>query len=656
VYKRLCSFHLQVAPQAAIRIAILSMAVAASPAFGQRASENVVTSAEDAFGTSIGNENIGLYSPTEARGFSPKEAGNQRMEGLYFEQLGHFGHSQQLVRSINMRVGLTAQSYPFPAPTGIADLRLRLPGSKPLTSIKAQFGPFDGAIGQVDMEMPGAGKRPGILLSANFSNRAADVPARFFNLDLAALLHWRPSETWEVIGFAQREHIWDGENLPFIFTGGPYTPPKVDRDIFSAARFDHNRTRIQWNSGFIARGMINDNWRLQAGVFRFDTYVKGDYALLYLNTQPSGMADLIIRGRPNAPHYSYSGEVRASRLFREGERRHTLHFSVRGRLSDRKFAGDQLTVYGPIDIGRSIQIQKPVSNYAPQSEDSVRHGTVGVSYVGVWPGVGEISGGLQRSYYKRALVSPVRPNTTTNAKPWLYNGTLAIEAAKHLTFYAGYTRGLEDSPIAPESAVNAGEATAATLTRQVDAGMRYKFGQSMTLVAGVFEVKKPYLDRDASGIFAKVGTLSHKGIELSLSGDPIPDLKIVTGAVFLKARVAGPAVDQGLVAKIPQGRAPVIVRLNATYGPASWRGFSVNSQVKYADSYYANRLDTAHVPHVTVVDLGARYNFNAFDATASVRFDVQNITNAYIWNVDPVSGHFVVLPARRYVVRLAADF
>ena len=32
----------------------------ASPAFAQRASENAVTSAEDAFGTSVGRETIGL--------------------------------------------------------------------------------------------------------------------------------------------------------------------------------------------------------------------------------------------------------------------------------------------------------------------------------------------------------------------------------------------------------------------------------------------------------------------------------------------------------------------------------------------------------------------------------------------------------------------
>ena len=44
--------------------------LAGGPAWAQRADDNAVKSAEDAFGTSIGTENIGLYRPVEVRGFS----------------------------------------------------------------------------------------------------------------------------------------------------------------------------------------------------------------------------------------------------------------------------------------------------------------------------------------------------------------------------------------------------------------------------------------------------------------------------------------------------------------------------------------------------------------------------------------------------------
>ena len=64
-------------------VAITLAASVAAPAWAQRAGENAVTSADDAFGTSVGNEQIGLYSSDEVRGFSPGAAGNIRIDGLY---------------------------------------------------------------------------------------------------------------------------------------------------------------------------------------------------------------------------------------------------------------------------------------------------------------------------------------------------------------------------------------------------------------------------------------------------------------------------------------------------------------------------------------------------------------------------------------------
>ena len=127
-------------------------------AHAQRASENVVTSAQDAFGTAIGNESIGLYSSTNARGFNPKDAGNMRIEGLFFDQQTFnfgWGRSSQLVKSTTMRVGLSAQSYPFPAPTGIADVRLKLPGNKTRINISTYYGTYSESYGgQGDLDLP----------------------------------------------------------------------------------------------------------------------------------------------------------------------------------------------------------------------------------------------------------------------------------------------------------------------------------------------------------------------------------------------------------------------------------------------------------------------------------------------------------------------
>ena len=98
-----------------------------------------MTSAEDAFGTQTGTQSVGLYSLNDARGFNPQQAGNLRLEGLYYNQTAPY-INQCLVRDTTMRVGIAAQSVAFPAPTGVADLRLYVPDGRPRVSAVANYG------------------------------------------------------------------------------------------------------------------------------------------------------------------------------------------------------------------------------------------------------------------------------------------------------------------------------------------------------------------------------------------------------------------------------------------------------------------------------------------------------------------------------------
>ena len=68
------------------RFAAIIAAALAMPAFGQsKSAENAVTSADDAFGNSVGLESTGIYSENNVRGFSPLDAGNARIDGNYFD-------------------------------------------------------------------------------------------------------------------------------------------------------------------------------------------------------------------------------------------------------------------------------------------------------------------------------------------------------------------------------------------------------------------------------------------------------------------------------------------------------------------------------------------------------------------------------------------
>ncbi|MGE4064801.1 MAG: TonB-dependent siderophore receptor [Rhodospirillaceae bacterium] len=620
-------------------------------AHAQRADENAVTSAEDAFGVSIGNQTVGLYSENSARGFSPQQAGNIRLEGLYFDQQFQL---QRIEAGTTMRVGLTAQSYPFPAPTGIADIQLRRAGEVFGGSAGVGYGAYHGVQLDLDLSVPVVADRLGVFLSGQRSWSKYDWRGDFTNWIGAATVNWTPSDTVSVLGFYHQQDGIDGEAQPLIFTAGPYTPPQYDRSVYFG-QWWADRNRKARNGGVITSAELGAGWRLRAGLFRAENDLKEDFAVFFRNVQPDGTGQLdILR---SAPQYalSYSGEVRASRVFLEGARQHTVHLAVKGRDVLRYFGGSDSRSFGTARIGVYAPLPEPAYNVGPRSRDDVFQVTPGLSYVAQWRGVGELSAGVQKSFYDRDVAQPGLPRAQARSRPWLYNATLVLSAGPKAVVYAGYTRGLEESGIAPESATNRGEALPASLTEQIDGGVRASLTERLTFIGGVFQVKKPFFERDAANLFRDVGEVSHRGVELSLSGQALPGLTVVAGAMFLRARIEGTQAAAGVIGPVPIARPNRTLRLNLQYGPAAWRGFSLTGAVTHDGPMYATRANTLLLPASTTVDVGARYNFQVAGHRASARAQLMNVFNDWSWTVQS-SGAYAPNRARRVQANLVADF
>lgn len=635
--------------------ALLALSMTAGSAFAQRASDNAVAAAEDAFGTKVGNDNIGLYSQNSARGFNPMQAGNVRIEGLYFDQQGFLG--SRIARGTTMRIGLAAQSYPFPAPTGIADTGLVLPDDKFGFSSDTQFRRPTGLnVTAIDFKVPVIVGKLGFTLGGSLYEQISEVRGRTKSWNIANMWRWTPTDSIEFIPFVHYAENHDGEQQPLILTGGPYLPPKYDRSVFFTQTWADRRTN-DLTAGAILRMTPWENWRLQAAIFRSDSERPLNYSVLYRNTQPNGVGNLDITKFPLADSDSYSGELRASGVFTDRQFRHTVHFAVRGRDTTRVFGGGSSVSFGPSTIGVYRPVAQP--NYVfttPRDRDVVRQITPGISYIGQWANVGEFSAGLQKAFYDRTFGRIGLARTATSSEPWLYNGTLAIYATPLLAFYAGYTRGLEEFGTAPDNAANAGAPVPASLTSQFDAGVRYRIIPGLTFVAGVFQVSKPFFDRNTVNIYTDVGDLRHRGIELSLTGRPFTGLTVVGGAVFLQARVTGLSVDQGLIGKIPPGTAPRQYRLNLQYGAPSWRGFTLETQFDVEGAQTANRANTLRIPALATLTLGVRYPFTVDGVKGTLRAQVVNVANKYGWTVDGASGRFAPNGVRQFVLRAAADF
>ena len=617
-------------------------------ALAQRTGENAVASADDAFGTSVGNERVGLYSPFGARGFSPVQAGNVRINGMYFDYQADL--NQRLTSGSNVRVGLTAQGYPFPAPTGVADFSLRLPGSEAVASNVLGIGPFGGPRLEVDAQLPVTATL-GVAAGVGVNGEELYHGGERRVLSAAAIARWRPAENIEIIPFWSMQDESGGEAQPIIFTGGEYLPPEIKRRRYFGPEWARNEGQ-DFNYGLLTTFGFGD-WTLRGGAFRSIAHDARNFTPLFLNTTPEGEADRVVVADRARRFASTSGELRLTRQFIEGERLHQLHLMARGRMQDRRYGGGQRYDLGRGRIDEPIVAPEPSFTLGQQTTDEVRQLTIGLGYEGRWRDVGELSLGIQRPFYKKTVVRPSGALPVSESSPWLFNGTLSLIASSDLVFYAGYSKGLEESPVAPDIAVNRGEAPPAIITEQMDAGFRYAITSALRLVAGVFDVRKPYFALDPGRVFRELGEVRNRGIEVSLAGQITPRVSVVLGAVFLDATLAGDAVDLGLI-----GRRPVGSIGRTVTGALNWNlpwieGLSLDLAYESASDRIANAANSFVIPARYVAALGGRYRFDLIDKPATFRAQLASVNNVFGYN--NLGEGFYYNPPRRFQMSLTVD-
>src|SRR5258708_21886285 len=239
----------------------------ALPANAQRAEENAIVAANDAFGTSVGRQTIGLYSLTNARGFNPIQAGNARIEGMYFDQEVQTTNSS-LFSGSDMRIGVAAQSYSFPSPTGIADYKLRTPGDVPTVSAIATRGPFEGKTLQVDSQYPLIAERLSASLSvAGYPDFDYNAAQRSQQHSAALVLRFLPAEHVEIVPFIGYQAGGEHRELPFVYADGVHRLPLFQERQLPTQEW----TSWGWGqttAGVIAKEAPSRTWKLTLGLLR----------------------------------------------------------------------------------------------------------------------------------------------------------------------------------------------------------------------------------------------------------------------------------------------------------------------------------------------------------------------------------------------------
>jgi iron complex outermembrane receptor protein len=632
------------------------LVLAAAPTFAQRASENAVASASDAFGTSLGEERIGLYAEDSVRGFSPITAGNRRIEGMYIDLQGP-GITPRLVSGSLVRVGLAALSYPFPAPSGIVDYKLREAGNDFVASLVAGLPTYGGAYAEIDAQIPIQPDKLSLATGAGYARNEYQDGRTSENLNAALI----PSLTFERGSLTA---FWtyarqSGDTVPIMVTAGPHLPPEFEPGHFLAQSWADRLQRTH-TYGAIGRFDLHDAWSLDVAVFESRSTRYRSFIDLFVDVLPDGSARNVMISEPKLPARWTSGEMRLTGTSAGDTLAHQLHLSLRGRDKEVEQGGGATVVLGPAQIGEANPAAEPEFLFKATTLNSVTQWAAGVSYLGRWQRFAELNVGLQTTSYRQAVERDGDADSS-EADAAVYSASLAVQPAEWLGFYAGRAVGLEETAAPPSSAANRDDAPPASRTRQWDAGLRLSFGATR-IIAGIFETRRPHFATDAANLYSSLGERRNRGAEFSVVAQPLENLRLVGGAVYYDARVEGSAVALGRAGPRPLGSSPTHARLDLDYSIASVAGLSLQVAAVHTGDTIASTLPYAElggaqleIPAVTTLDIGARYRWTLGNVPMAARLLVQNVGDERALRSSG-SNTFTLNGSRRLSLQLTADF
>jgi iron complex outermembrane receptor protein len=636
-------------------LVLAALALLSRTAQAQRSSEDAVAEALDAFGTGVGRETIGLYSAGNARGFSPIQAGNLRIEGLYFDTVSGFPFSflpSRVVRGYAVHVGVAAQGYLLPAPTGVVDYQLRTPGNEPLASVLVGYATYGVAYAETDAQLPlirdvlSIGGGVGYTRNAIYSGAGNSDDWTF-----GWTARWQPTENLEITPFWDFvDHREYGEKATVFLDQSGY--PRYYSVQLAAVPWTGIKL-LATQFGTIARLHFGDGWQLAAGVFRSVQNVIGDFTLLE-NVGSHGVGDFSVTALPQQSSGSTSGEIRLSKLLHTGPVLNTFYLRMTGRDSSIEAApGDT------IDLGKASLTQVPLGHelqfdLGPITDVKVHQWTPGLAYKGVWPQHAELTMGLQKVGYQRNVMAPGVATVSDHSSPWLYSAAATVSLTPKLLAYGSFTQGFEEIGTAPFNALNRNEPVPAQQTRQVDVGVRYQLAPKLQLVAGAFEIEKPYFNIDLGNVFRELGSTSNRGIELSVAGDLTEHLNVVSGLVLIEPTVHyRPGTVAGPTNAIAVGPVPGTITTAIEYHPAAISGLILGATLQALSSRYAVYPEV-DLPAVATIGVDARYRMRVLGKDATVWLQGYNLADTYGLYANP-SSMIQAFDARRVELSFVID-
>ncbi|PMX07919.1 MULTISPECIES: TonB-dependent siderophore receptor [Pseudomonas] len=244
-----------------------------------------------------------------------------------------------------------------------------------------------------------------------------------------------------------------------------------------------------------------------------------------------------------------------------------------------------------------------------------------------------ILGGREVRLDEKAFDDNGDPARHTQQYVFLPQASLIYKPVEDISLYTTYSKGLSLGGTAPWFATNPGETLAPTVSRQIEAGVKYDW-RRISFAAAVFQTRQAYqyAKPDDAGAFTYVqqGEQKNTGVELSANGWATERLQIATSVAAIRARVSGSgtaAYEDHQAINVPKLRASVY----ADYALPWVNGLALLGGVQYSAKKYANRTGNVEVGDYAVVNVGSRYSTRVDGYETVFRLSVDNLFDKRYW-------------------------
>jgi len=633
--------------------AVLGGLIAASAAQAQSAKDNALEQSKDAFGTQLGLESTGTYTEFDARGFSPLDAGNSRIDGVYFDQV--WSLPSRLRRSTAIRVGFSAVDTPFVAPTGVVDLQLHPRPAKPGNSLIYNRYWYGGYFNEWEYRLPINDRlavRGGIGVAEIGQSDGSD--GRSYAVTLRGFARIGDMELVPFYAFGENTH---DEVKPLVVVSQGYLPKVPPNRKYLGQKWAFG-TKDYINTGATLKGVVAGNLSFRGGIFRSVNDRQTNFTEIYDVRGADSMSRHLVVADPSHDVRSNSGEGLFVLRFGGHGMDHRLFAGYRARDRVTETGGSQFFDFGLVPYGNRDRHPEPEFSFTADNRGRVRQSSWMAAYVGSIDGVGQVNLGVQKARY-RASIRNGRTGEIDRARsdPWLYNAAIKVELSPSFSAYLATQRGLEDSGIAPGNAANRDEQLPAVKSRQYEGGVRWDFGKAQLVVAA-FQITKPYFSFAADREFVVLGDQRHRGIEASLAGHLLERLHVVAGAVLMDPVVTGPGREAGLVGSRPTGVSKIYGKVDLNYQTDLPGNLLLTGSFEYKGSAAATAAPIAHlggkqlmVDPFWTIDLGTRQTIQINKTTIGVRMILRDILDKAGWHV---AAPDVLFPTHRRSLLITA--